>query len=105
VAVVCVPRPGDEIARREVWRKLSCAPSVRGNIRDLDLATQGGAKAEGGPALARRRPSPLQRGPPPARGTRGAPRAHQERLLSRAKSTEKMQIAPCIFPVHTFPGV
>ena len=51
--------------------------------------------------LARRRPSPLQRGPPPARGTRGAPRAHQERLLSRAKSTEKMQIAPCIFPVHT----
>jgi hypothetical protein len=51
--------------------------------------------------LARRRPSPLQRGPPPARGARGAPRAHQERHLSGAKSTEKMQIAPCIFPVHT----
>jgi hypothetical protein len=25
----------------------------------------------------------------------------KERHLSRAKSTEKMQIAPCIFPVHT----
>jgi hypothetical protein len=37
--------PRRRIARREVWRKLSCAPSARGNIRDLDLATQGGVKA------------------------------------------------------------